>query len=122
MVLHGYGGSGALFYPVFQHLIDHFHLIFVDIIGMGSSARPKDFWSKNMSPEESNDYFVNYLEKWRVNMRYVFEKIDFNHTYQEVNLDTESGEVQTKFELKNFILCGHSFGGYIAGNYALNYE
>jgi pimeloyl-ACP methyl ester carboxylesterase len=76
VVLHGYGGSGALFYPVFQYLIDHFHLIFVDIIGMGASSRPKDFWSKDMTPEESNEYFVKYLEKWRVNMKHVFEKID----------------------------------------------
>lgn len=27
-----------------------------------------------------------------------------------------------KYSLKNFILCGHSFGGYIAGNYALKYQ
>ena len=43
VLVHGYAGSGALLYKVFKGLSEHFNLIVVDIIGMGSSSRPNDF-------------------------------------------------------------------------------
>lgn len=60
------------------------------MVGMGGSSRPDNFNEKN-SPQEAIDYFVNYFEAWRVAMN----------------------------NLTNFYLVGHSFGGYIVGNYIL---
>ena len=60
---------------------------------MGGSSRPGDY-DKKFTPEQSIDYFVEYLERWR----------------KEVG------------DLDDFYLAGHSFGGYIAGNYASKYH
>jgi pimeloyl-ACP methyl ester carboxylesterase len=85
--IHGYGGSGALFFNVMQPLSEHFHCFFIDIIGMGSSTR----WPFDVNtPEEAEDYFLRFLEAWRVAVG----------------------------NLTNFFLSGHSFGGYLAGLYA----
>jgi pimeloyl-ACP methyl ester carboxylesterase len=43
VLVHGYGGSGALFFKIIKQICKYFCLIFVDIIGMGSSSRPLDF-------------------------------------------------------------------------------
>ena len=93
VLVHGYAGSGALFYKMFKELTQHFRLIVIDIIGMGSSSRPTNYDRKTITPQESVDYFVDYLEKWRKVMR-----------------------------LTTFVLAGHSFGGYIVGNYALRHH
>ena len=37
--MHGYNGSGAVFYEIMKPLAQHFHTIFIDIIGMGCSSR-----------------------------------------------------------------------------------
>jgi len=60
---------------------------------MGSSSRPRDFDPKQVTPEQAISYFTTYLEKWRTAM-------DLNQP---------------------FYLAGHSFGGYLAGNYAVEY-
>ena len=68
VLIHGYGGSGALFFKIIKPLIEQFCLILVDIIGMGSSSRPDNFkhdYNDRFTPEEANDYFVEYFEKWR---------------------------------------------------------
>ena len=92
-MVHGYAGSGALLYKIFKGLSEHFKVVVVDIIGMGSSSRPKDFNYNEMTPQQSIDYFVDYLETWRKIMK-----------------------------LDKFVLAGHSFGGYVVGNYALKYH
>lgn len=51
-----------------------------------------DFKVKNA--DEADQFFVESLEKWRIAMG----------------------------ELTDFILAGHSFGGYICGHYALKYH
>ena len=61
---------------------------------MGSSSRPKDFDHKIMSEDQCTEYFNESIEKWRIQMG----------------------------DLKDFYLAGHSYGGYIAGNYALRYS
>ena len=43
VLVHGFGGSGALFYKVFNEVCRHFRFILIDVIGMGSSSRPQDF-------------------------------------------------------------------------------
>ena len=65
MILHGYGGSGVVFYRILKPLAELYHVILVDIIGMGASSRPK-FEIKDA--DQADDYFVNFLEKWRIAM------------------------------------------------------
>jgi len=60
---------------------------------MGASSRPADYDCANLTPEQSLEYFVGYLEKWRVAMD----------------------------NLTGFFLAGHSFGGYLVGNYVAQY-
>ena len=40
LLVHGFGGSGSLFYKVLRGLSESFYLIVIDLIGMGSSSRP----------------------------------------------------------------------------------
>lgn len=58
---------------------------------MGGSSRPENFFPDEKTPQTTLDYFLHYLEKWR----------------------------QAIGPLKNFYLAGHSFGGFIAGHWAL---
>lgn len=73
-------------------LAEHFHVIFVDLPGMGGTSRVPFFCK---TPEQAQDFFVDYLEFWR-------------------------GEMEG--ELTDFYLVGHSFGGYISGLYAHAYQ
>ena len=41
MLVHGYGGSGLIFYKIIKALASHFDVYLLDIIGMGASSRPK---------------------------------------------------------------------------------
>jgi pimeloyl-ACP methyl ester carboxylesterase len=41
VLMHGYGGSGIMFWKVMKALSEHYYLIIVDILGMGASSRPK---------------------------------------------------------------------------------
>jgi len=41
ILVHGFGGSGSLYYKVMKGLSENFYLIIVDLVGMGSSTRPK---------------------------------------------------------------------------------
>ena len=86
VLVHGYGGSAALFYRVFKRLTEHFYVIAFDIIGMGASSRP-DFESLNHV--DANAYMLRVIEEWRKSI-----------------------------DLTNFILAGHSYGGYLCGLYA----
>lgn len=86
VLVHGFGGSGALWYRVFKRLTEHFYVIAFDIIGMGASSRPA-FTARNYV--EANAYMLRIIEDWRQHL-----------------------------ELTNFILAGHSYGGYLSGMYA----
>ena len=67
MLVHGYGGSGVIFYKIMKQIVDAgIHLIMIDIIGMGSSSRPE--FDKEMTAEQADNYFVEFLEKWRLAM------------------------------------------------------
>ena len=61
-MVHGYGGSGLIFFKIIKPLAEHFNLYLIDIIGMGASSRPK-FESKTAS--EADEFFVTFLESWR---------------------------------------------------------
>ena len=71
---------------------------------MGGSSRPEDFDIKGFNSQQSIDYFVDYIEKWRVEMGSQFLR---------------SGEHQ---EFTDFYMAAHSFGGYISGNYMLKHH
>lgn len=71
--------------------MNDFHVFAIDIIGMGSSSRPA-FDCQNC--EEADLYMIDFLEKWR-------KAVDKNMT--------------------DFVLVGHSYGGYISGSYATIY-
>ena len=94
VMMHGYGGSGALFFKCLKKLCEKFFVILIDIIGMGGSSRPDNYPAKTITPEESIDYFVNYLENWRVSMD----------------------------NLTDFYFACHSFGGYLGGIYAARHH
>jgi cardiolipin-specific phospholipase len=91
VMTHGYGGSIIMFWPVLKELAQHYHLIMFDILGMGSSSRPEFVFENAI---DANDFFVEWMEKWRKNTGILNDK---------------------------FILCGHSFGGYISGHYTKRY-
>ena len=97
---HGYAASSALYYQMYKRLMKYFCVITFDHIGMGASSRPQNYDYENITPQESINYFVDYIEKWRIQ----FSKV-----------------VLKGKELKNFYLMGHSFGAYILGNYAIKY-
>ena len=93
-MIHGFAASGALFYRLLKPLREHFCLLLIDVIGMGASSRPNNFMKDDFDAQESINYFVNYIEKWRVKIG----------------------------SITDFYLAGHSYGGYIAGHYALKYH
>lgn len=78
---------------MFEYLYQDFVLVCIDMIGMGQSSRPDNFLKHEFTPQQSIDYFLDYIEKWR-----------------------EAMEIRDKM-----YFMGHSFGGYILGNYALRY-
>ena len=91
--VHGYGSAQAMFYKCIKRLAERYNLIMFDTIGYGGSSRPLDYPYMTMSAEESLQYFVSYIEKWRVAMS----------------------------NLTDFYLVGHSLGAYLAGNYACSH-
>lgn len=90
VIMHGYGGSGSVFYNVLEYLTPHFCVIFVDLTGMGGSSRVNDIDVSKITAEEFVDYFVRHLEAWR-----------------------------EKLKLTDFFLACHSFGGFIGSHFAL---
>ena len=62
VLLHGYGGSNVLYFPMLKDLTSKYRVYCIDMLGMGLSSRP-DF--NLQSNPECIDYFVESLEKWR---------------------------------------------------------
>jgi len=92
--IHGFASSGPFYFKIIKSLCKEFYVIFVDLPGMGSSSIVDDFEKDKISPKEVTEYFVEYLEKWRVEMG----------------------------NLTNFYMAGHSYGGFIVGHYASKYH
>ncbi len=65
VLVHGYGGSGALFFKIIKPICEYFQFILIDIPGMGGSSRPNDYKHDLFTPKESIEYFNDYLERWR---------------------------------------------------------
>ena len=94
LFIHGFAGSGLMFFKILNSLCKDFVLIMIDLVGMGGSSRPANFDKHMKDPQKAIDYFVDYVEAWRVAMN----------------------------NLTNFYLVGHSFGGYVVGNYILKHH
>jgi hypothetical protein len=54
-----------MFWKVIKPLAERYHLILIDILGMGGSSRPK---LQINGHEEGERFLVEWLEKWRVAM------------------------------------------------------
>jgi pimeloyl-ACP methyl ester carboxylesterase len=92
VLVHGYGGGGAVFYKLAKDLAQYFHLYLVDLIGMGSSGRPSfPLREACVSVQVAENFFVHALRKWKQIMG-IHQKI---------------------------ILAGHSFGGYVSAIYTM---
>jgi pimeloyl-ACP methyl ester carboxylesterase len=65
ILLHGYGGSGVLYFKALKHLAVGYKTFCLDLLGMGLSSRPKFSCS---TPEEAIEFFVESLECWRIAM------------------------------------------------------
>jgi pimeloyl-ACP methyl ester carboxylesterase len=70
VLLHGYGGSRILYYPMLKELSEHYNVFCLDMLGMGLSSRPK---TKFNNTKECIDFFVESTEAWRKSMN--IEKI-----------------------------------------------
>lgn len=82
-----------MFYKMLKPLVEHYKIILIDQLGMGASSRPPENLLE-LTSQETDEYLINWLERWRVAMG----------------------------DLKDFILAGHSFGGYVCGLYACKYH
>lgn len=63
VLLHGYGGSGLIFYKLIKDLSSRYYLYIVDHLGMGRSTRP--VFQAN-SVETAENFFVESIEQFRV--------------------------------------------------------
>ena len=103
VLVHGFGAASALFYRVLAPIMERVCVVLHDMIGYGGSSRPDNYDKHQIQPQESIDYFVESIEKWRIAVAKEFEGF---------------GPDQ---EFTDFYLFGHSLGGYMVGNYALKY-
>ena len=64
VLLHGYGGSGLMFFRILKALCSRYSLYIVDHLGMGRSTRPR-FQADDLTTSE--DFFVDSFEQFRKN-------------------------------------------------------
>ena len=62
ILLHGYCGSGLIFYKILKSLSERFYIYLVDQLGMGRSSRPS---FRANSTYEAESFFVEALEMFR---------------------------------------------------------
>lgn len=91
-MIHGYGAYGAVFYRMIQHLRKYFRITTIDMLGMGASGRPTFTLTK---AEQCIEFFMISFEAWMQATKYKAEG--------------------------DFILAGHSLGGYLSTQYVLKH-
>ena len=69
VLVHGYGGSGLIFYRLYKDLSEKYHIVMVDLMGFGRSARPK-FTAK--TPEDAEDFFILQQENSSFYFKYIY--------------------------------------------------
>ncbi|KAJ2447890.1 hypothetical protein GGF42_005322, partial [Coemansia sp. RSA 2424] len=98
VLTHGYFAGVGFFFRNYQGLskVPGWDIYAIDWLGMGRSSRPTYKGVRDEGDERrathAEDFFVESLEAWR----------------QRMGID-------------KMVLCGHSFGGYMVGVYALRY-
>eukprot|EP01135_Chromosphaera_perkinsii_P003532 Nk52_evm5s247 gene=Nk52_evmTU5s247 len=91
VLLHGFGAGWGFYFKNIDSIAKNSSKLYaIDAPGMGSSSR--NFNVKKLTPEQTEEKFVDALEQWR-------EKVG----------------------IEKFTFVGHSFGGYLSGLYALKY-
>ena len=96
LLIHGFLSSNLHFLGILSYLIKRYNVFLPDTIGMGLSARPQ---IKFTSPIQCEDYFIGIY--------HLFIKSLF---------------FENRFKIKKeYYLCGHSLGGFIASRYMLLY-
>lgn len=63
VLLHGYGGSGLIFFKILKELSKSYYLYIVDHLGMGHSTRPR-FEATGVLDTE--DFFTDAFEQFRI--------------------------------------------------------
>ena len=102
---HGFGSGLGFYYPNYDALSKIYdRVISFDWLGMGASSRDKSISApitsncgnvckaRDMTPLKASEFFIDSLEELRVALK-----------------------------IENFVLAGHSLGGYLSGRYALKY-
>lgn len=95
-LIHGFLSSGLHFICLVPYLIKRYNIFIPDTIGMGLSSRPQ---VKFTSPLQCENYFINI---YHIVIKNLFFKGRFNIK-------------------KEYYLCGHSLGGFIASRYLLRF-
>ena len=96
LLIHGFLSSNLHFIGILSYLIKRYNVFLPDTIGMGLSARPQINFT---SPIQCEDYFIGIY--------HLFIKSLF---------------FENRFKIKKeYYLCGHSLGGFIASRYMLLY-
>lgn len=62
VLIHGYGGSSIMFWKIVKPLAERYHLIMIDILGMGASSRPEFTCEEE---HEAKEFFIGWMETWR---------------------------------------------------------
>lgn len=65
VLVHGYGGSALVFFKLYKHFHENYHVIMIDLLGKGSSSRP---YFLAETKEEAENFHLQALEKWRQKM------------------------------------------------------
>ena len=91
VMIHGYGGGGPIFVKMVALMREHFWVTTIDLLGLAASGRP-DFQAREY--DQASAWFLHSMYEW----------------VKRAGLDHEP-----------FHLLGHSFGGFIAGQYAYKY-
>jgi len=60
-MIHGFGGTGAIFYRMIGYLRKHFRVVTIDLLGMGGSGRPP---FNHTSSRDCIEYFIGSIEAW----------------------------------------------------------
>ena len=96
LLIHGFLSSNLCFICILPYLIKRYNIFIPDTIGMRLSARPQIEFS---SPLQWEEYFISIYHLF-------IKKVFFE------------GRFNIK---KEYYLCGHSLGGFIASRYLLKY-
>lgn len=89
-MVHGFGGSACLYYPIYKKLLEHFRIVAIDMLGFGASSRVRIREEVLCSPSATDTYQLSWLQAW----------------LNQMSLNQELPE--------KFYLHGHSYGGYLS--------